>query len=139
MLNLTRQERIVIKFLVIFFLFGVGIHLFKGKILESQKNPTPETTANVQEFKQLVSQADSVYFSQNKQEDHLPTEKSIINLNLANEDQLTRISGIGTVTAAKIIAYRNQKGSFKSVDELLNVKGIGKKTLERIRDEVTIE
>jgi competence protein ComEA len=49
------------------------------------------------------------------------------------------LSKIGKVTAQRILDYRNEQGLFKSVDELLNVKGIGAKTLERIKGEVTIE
>ncbi len=138
MLNLTRQERIVIKFLVIFFLVGSGIYLFKGQLFEPQDDPE-KTTAKVREFKRLVSEVDSVYFSQSKSIHTSSTEQTVINLNTANEDELTRISGIGPVTATKIVAYRKQNKGFKSVDELLNIKGIGNKTLEYIRDEVTIE
>jgi len=58
-----------------------------------------------------------------------------INLNSANVEQLQTIHGIGEKTAAAIVAYRTEHGAFKTVDALTNVKGIGDKKLEQIRDE----
>ena len=62
----------------------------------------------------------------------------IVNLNRATKSQLDSLVGIGPVIAARIIAYRNQNGSFMSVEDLLKVSGIGNKTLERIRARLTI-
>ncbi len=63
-----------------------------------------------------------------------------ININSADADTLVReLKGIGPSKAQAIVEYREQQGSFVSVDELLEVKGIGLATLERIRDQLTIE
>lgn len=67
-----------------------------------------------------------------------PNVSKKININTAPASELVRLKGIGEVKAAAIIKYRNENGGFKSVDELINVSGIGKKTLEKIRDYVTI-
>lgn len=57
-----------------------------------------------------------------------------ININTATADELSAfLPGIGDVKAQRIVAYRETAGGFDSVDELLNVKGIGEKTLENIR------
>ncbi|MBS1716602.1 MAG: helix-hairpin-helix domain-containing protein [Armatimonadetes bacterium] len=56
-----------------------------------------------------------------------------ISLNHAGADELTRIPGIGPATAEKIIQYRAGIGGFKYIDELRNVKGMGAKKLESIR------
>ncbi|MFO7577559.1 MAG: ComEA family DNA-binding protein [Pelovirga sp.] len=61
-----------------------------------------------------------------------------INLNTATVEQLTSLTGIGPVTAQKIDEYR-QANRFASIDELKNVKGIGDKTLEKLRDQLTVE
>jgi competence protein ComEA len=61
-----------------------------------------------------------------------------IDLNQADPTELTKLPGIGTSTAAKISAYRDANGPFKSVDELLNVKGIGPAKLEKIKPLVTL-
>lgn len=62
----------------------------------------------------------------------------LININTASAERLTALSGIGEVKAAAIVEYRRTHGGFSSVDELLNVKGIGEKTLEKIRSRVTV-
>lgn len=67
-----------------------------------------------------------------------PNVSTKININAAPASELVRLKGIGEVKAAAIIKYRNENGGFKSVDELINVSGIGKKTLEKIRDYVTV-
>ena len=61
-----------------------------------------------------------------------------VNINTANVKELQKVHGIGHKTAARIVAYRDEHGVFKSVDGLLKVKGIGKKTLAKTRDELTV-
>lgn len=61
-----------------------------------------------------------------------------IDLNTAGRDGLETLPGIGRVKAEAIIAYREQHGKFTSVDDLLNVSGIGPATLERIRSLVIV-
>lgn len=61
----------------------------------------------------------------------------IVNINTASEQELDTLPGVGPVTAKRIIEYRNQVGGFRSIDQLLDVKGIGPKKLERMRSRVT--
>ena len=56
-----------------------------------------------------------------------------IDLNTANREELMSVTGIGPSTADNILAYREEKGRFNSVEDLLNVNRIGEKTLEKIR------
>lgn len=60
-------------------------------------------------------------------------------LNEATTEDLLRLPGIGEVKAEQIIQYRTEHGGFRSVDELLEIKGIGEKTLEKLRDYVCVE
>ena len=62
-----------------------------------------------------------------------------INLNTATADQLEAIPGIGPVLAQRIIEYRQTRGRFQSVDELLEVRGIGPKRLESMRPYVVVK
>lgn len=57
----------------------------------------------------------------------------VVNLNTATSSELQTLPGIGPATAEKIIDYRNAHGRFGSVDELIDVKGIGPKKLAAIR------
>ena len=62
-----------------------------------------------------------------------------INLNTATTEELQTISGIGAKRAQDIIDYRDANGGFSSVDDLKNVSGIGEKTLEKLKSEVTVD
>lgn len=62
-----------------------------------------------------------------------------VNINTAGVEELQTLKGIGAKKAADIVAYREANGGFKSVDELANVKGIGKATVEKLADEIVVE
>ena len=66
------------------------------------------------------------------------TGETKININTASAAELDLLEGIGPVKAQAIIDYRNEHGFFRTVDELINVPGIGPATLEAIRDQVTV-
>jgi len=57
----------------------------------------------------------------------------LIDLNKATAKDLERLPGIGPQIATRIIAYRDQNGAFKKIDDITKVSGIGPKTLERLR------
>ena len=61
-----------------------------------------------------------------------------ININSASAAELENLPGIGPVTAAAIVAYREEKGPFASVDALTEVSGIGEATLEKIKPNATV-
>ena len=60
-----------------------------------------------------------------------------ININTASEAELCNIPGIGAVRAAAIVAYRQEKGGFNSVEDIMNVSGIKEGTYEKIKDSIT--
>jgi competence ComEA-like helix-hairpin-helix protein len=60
-----------------------------------------------------------------------------ININTANSEELQQVPGIGPATADKILQMRKSYGAFKSVDDLLSIRGIGKKRLEKMRKYLT--
>ena len=65
-----------------------------------------------------------------------PTGK--VNVNTASAEQLTALPGVGPKLAARIVEHRQKEGAFHSVQDLLNVKGIGEKNLAKIQGYVTL-
>ena len=63
---------------------------------------------------------------------------TLVNINTASPEELETLPGIGEVLAATIVQYREEHGPFTSVDQLLDVSGIGEVTLEELRDLVTV-
>lgn len=66
-----------------------------------------------------------------------PASRSV-NINTATATQLETLTGVGPATAKAIISYRNTKGSFTKVEDLLNVPGIGPSKLAAMRDEIAL-
>ena len=67
-----------------------------------------------------------------------PSAGSQININTATSQELQTLRGVGPALAGRIIEYRQISGGFSSVDDLTNVRGIGEKTLEKIRHLVAV-
>ena len=61
-----------------------------------------------------------------------------VNINTADAARLATLKGIGSALAQRIIDYREQNGSFKSIDEIKNVRGIGQKKFDAFKDKITI-
>jgi competence protein ComEA len=61
-----------------------------------------------------------------------PAPAGKININTASAEQFTTLPGVGPKLAARIVEYRQKSGSFKSVQELMNVRGLGEKNLKKI-------
>ncbi len=76
-----------------------------------------------------------------EQKSQLPVEEKpiLLNINTASAKQLQTLSSIGPQTAEKIIQYREEYGDFSSIDALTEVKGIGEKTLEKVKPFISVE
>lgn len=61
-----------------------------------------------------------------------------ISINTATEEELMQVSGIGASLAKRIVDYRDEHGPFSSLDELVNVQGIGEKRVEQWREYLTV-
>lgn len=89
--------------------------------------------------KEITSIADSleIKFENNSVTKKLPSGK--ININTATAAELTGLPGIGTITAEKIIEFREINGRFKSAEDLRKVKGIGEKKFNNLKEYITAE
>jgi len=63
---------------------------------------------------------------------------ALVNINTATEQELCSLPGIGETLSARIIAYRNEHGLFKSIDEIMSVSGIGAKTYQNLKSYITV-
>lgn len=64
---------------------------------------------------------------------------SSVDLNTADRQELMELPGIGEVLSQRILDFREEQGGFSSVEELVRVRGIGEKTLEKVRKYVYVE
>lgn len=86
---------------------------------------------------------DNNYLNSNVQEEsteffHEENNTIRVNINTASESELVSLDGIGPSKAKNIITYRKTHGGFSSVEEIMKVKGIGKKIFKNIKDNICI-
>ena len=61
-----------------------------------------------------------------------------VNINTATQSELEAVKGVGASKAKAIISYREANGGFKSLDDLDNVKGFGKASIDKLRNELSV-
>lgn len=108
-----------------------GLSALSGMAMAVEKKEAPQGAAVVAEKGSPSAQsATEGKTAQIKADKAMPKN---VNINSADKDQLVALPGIGPKTAEAIVAYRKENGNFKSVEELTKVKGVGDKTLEKLR------
>jgi competence protein ComEA len=87
-----------------------------------------------------LSDGEQVFVSSvNQQSETLGTSSGgLISINRASDKELEELPGIGPALSARIIAWREANGGFKSIEDLLKVSGIGENLLSGIKDSVTL-
>ncbi|MBG9911085.1 competence protein ComEA [Bacillus xiamenensis] len=63
----------------------------------------------------------------------------VVNVNQADAAELQTINGIGPAKAEAIIAYREEHGEFQQIEDLRNISGFGEKTIERLKNQLTVK
>ena len=120
---------ILIVITIVFAAFTVGFFLGRNQnqegisVLVPEKNMT-EPSCPVETVKEPTDKTPKISFP--------------ISINQASKEEIMALPGIGDVLAERIISYRTEHGEFSSVEELLNVEGVGKKRLEEILDLITV-
>ncbi len=159
-LGFTKQDLVIIAFLLVTFIAGLVIRQFGWKgskeynySLSDQRfenqlkeafKELPQSNLNAEQNKKLAlinNLSDSLSAEKdikNSEELKQKFEKKI-NINLAYTADLQRLPGIGEVMADRIIEYREQYGNFKRIEDIMLVKGIGIKKFEKVRDLITVE
>ena len=88
----------------------------------------------------IVNDSEKIYIPEKGEEvsQVAGVKTSLININLASSSELESLPGIGPSFAQRIIDYRENNNGFKSIEEIMAVPGIGEKTFEGIKDQITI-
>jgi|TARA_B110000240_G_C13511653_1_gene459875 comEA protein len=135
----TQQEKHVILFLVCTLTVGYGVKLYQGSHLYDDFKPV--TLIEKETFEKKATLAYDISkregLNSSTEKDYKP-QTEIININTAEKKNLVKLPKIGIVTAERIIRFRDDYGPFKSLDDLLKVKGIGPKTLEKLKPQITL-
>ncbi|MDZ7331848.1 MAG: helix-hairpin-helix domain-containing protein [candidate division KSB1 bacterium] len=155
----TKQERLFISFLVFGILLGAAIRLYRSYVEPSPKID-PQLTLIEQQIKEKAAEIDSlleeteqfprpvepvqqlVVSPQTSSVKKTSKTRSIltpIDINQATIEELIQIPQIGQVIAARIVEYRKEHGNFKQIEELLAVKGVGRKKLEVMRPYIFVQ
>jgi comEA protein len=156
----TKNDLLIICFLIITLIFGLILE-YAGWNDKKQFDYKESDSKFEQQINSLYSELESISLNPAQQNrlnslksysDSLTEQKEInslnskiskvekkININLAYSSDLQLLPGIGEVTAERIIEYREQNNGFKNITEIMNVKGIGQKKFEKIKEYITTE
>jgi competence ComEA-like helix-hairpin-helix protein len=121
--NLKRLERAAIAILAGAALLGVAVMAYRKAgpemYLKTGKFKAPDAIAS--RFDRRIANPEKV------------------NINTADIDGLMKLERVGKTLAGRIIEYRTRHGAFRSIEEIKNVKGIGRRLFERIKDDISVE
>lgn len=128
MFHLTRQERLVLIFVVAALAVGVGVKAARGRRAPAAPRPA-EVEFDLASSKPPLDAAALAAAA--------APEK--INVNTADAEALCELPGVGPCYAARIVAYRDEHGPFEKPEDLAAVRGIGPRTVEKLRPYVTCD
>ncbi|HBN44891.1 MAG TPA: hypothetical protein DD389_00295 [Candidatus Marinimicrobia bacterium] len=139
----TRKERLVFQFLIISTAIGLGVSTIRKTFLKPDFSKEIEN--EIAEFKSMSADIDlstlnNTTENSSKTDDIKPQiAVKLLDINTASKSDLLTLPKIGPVTAERIVRYRDDFGSFKSIDDLLLIKEIGPKTLDQLKPFIQIK
>ena len=123
-MKLTRAEKFIIAFTLVFVVFTVGVHIGKGRRSESF-TITAQTAADAP--------------APSESAEPEPESAARVNINTAAAEELETLDGIGPALAQRIIDYRAENGDFAEISDIMKVSGIGSAKFEKLREHITVK
>ena len=136
-LNFTTQEIRALLLLLMALLVGSGITLYKRTHPQFAPELVMETTG-LTPVENLQTTLPSPTGQTPNRSDH-PLKRVRININQATAKELESVPGLGSKLSQRIVEYRNIHGPFHKLEDLVDVRGIGPKNLEKMADHLAVE
>lgn len=131
----------ILALVVLALVFSVGFLLGRASVpypIGAAVSHVPETnTENEKQNAEENEAADSTAAETDGADQAAP--QGIVNINTADADALQTLPGVGEVLAGRIIEYRELCGGFVTVEQLMEVSGIGRQKFDALRDDITVE
>lgn len=115
--------------ILVLVIFGIFVLIFLGSYLATAQAPGIWIST---EYNSVNTAAEETTVGEET------VDIDLVDINTADQAELESLPGIGTARAQAILDYRSVHGPFDSIEELLEVEGIGEKLLEKIQDYVVI-
>jgi len=150
-IGITDNELRLIFFLILILFIGLALKVFKNTYSQHEKFNYTYVDSLFIEYEGRINVTDDVFAMARdttiinelirrhdlSKKNTLPPDKKI-NINEASENELALLPNVGTKTAEKIIKYREKTIKFKSIEDVMKIKGIGKKKFEKMKNNITV-
>ncbi len=125
---------------VYFILILVALVSFMGGLASAEEKVAEEIATIEKVAEEAAEAAEKVAEEAAEEAETVAEEANVkVSINTATAEELSALEGIGEMKAASIIEFRDNHGNFTKIEDLKNVKGIGDKIFEKIKDQITVE
>jgi comEA protein len=142
MWGLTPDEKKVIIFFALTLALGNGVLLYKRinrSFAPELKYCNLELPKDKAPSDSILGGTSSCHLSQKPKDNNAKISFGKVNINMAGQSQLERLPKIGPTMAKRIIKYRQYSGKFNRIEDIMKVRGIGKKKFNQLREYIAID